>query len=188
MRILLAYAPWFLLCAFVSALAATAVFVLRRRPAAGRAVLFFLCAAISVLYAVAACFLLFSKRPPAAAQEAGPFYGNFVPLKTILESAASGRHMQNIGNVAIFIPLPFVVYFALSRHGFKRAAVVSLAITLIIEPVQLLINLLPGATRNIIDIDDLLLNALGCILGLLVLKSILTLRAAKKHIGSPRNS
>lgn len=86
---------------------------------------------------------------------------NLVPLVNILHFATVKELLINIlGNVAMFIPVGIVlpVIYAKQNHLWK-VALTGLLISLSIELLQLPMN---GRTS---DVDDLLLNTLGCVIG-----------------------
>lgn len=93
---------------------------------------------------------------------------NLIPFRTIYElyihDIAFGK--QVIGNIVMFIPIGFTVpilfkYF----NNIKRIAILSFVISLSIELTQGLINVLTKYSLRSTDIDDLILNIMGGILG-----------------------
>lgn len=91
---------------------------------------------------------------------------NFVPLRTVSGFFADfdpDRFLVNIvGNIIMFMPWGFgLVQLWESNRKPLRVAGLSLAITLFIESCQLFIG-------RAVDIDDLILNFLGSVLGALV--------------------
>lgn len=115
---------------------------------------------------------------------------NLIPFKTISDYITN-MVMGNlpayviannlVGN--ILITLPFGVYLALKHLQIKRKTLFSLSILipLIIELGQLLLHIVGFSTRTI-DIDDVILNSLGILLGyysiyyFLQIKSVITLK------------
>ena len=57
-----------------------------------------------------------------------------------------------------------------------------LCVTVLIEPVQLLVNIIANAPANAIDIDDFLMNAAGCLLGLAAAELLLLITRRKKAV------
>ena len=88
---------------------------------------------------------------------------NLIPLKTIRDFWQRGSFEQNLinlaGNVAIFIPLGLLppILWKRWRSGWKTA-VLCLLCSLFIESLQLFIG-------RSVDVDDLILNTLGGLLG-----------------------
>ncbi len=93
---------------------------------------------------------------------------NLVPLKTILQylNANINRNIivtNLLGNVIAFMPMGFLLpLVSIKLSGFFRAALASAAASLWIETAQYIIGV--GAA----DIDDLILNTAGGILGFLI--------------------
>jgi glycopeptide antibiotics resistance protein len=93
---------------------------------------------------------------------------NFVPLKTIIpylkgEPSVRIAFENLLGNIFAFSPLGFLLPILFQRYEkIKNALWISLGISLLIEVLQLVFYL--GSC----DIDDLILNVLGSLLGLIV--------------------
>lgn len=86
-----------------------------------------------------------------------------VPLNTVLNASP----LSVWGISALLAPLPVLVYFHV--HSIKRACVVAFSVAVLIEPVQLLVNVLTGFPNFVVDVDDTLLQLLGCLAGMLVI-------------------
>jgi glycopeptide antibiotics resistance protein len=88
---------------------------------------------------------------------------NLVPFKTIvLDLKDGGRAMvvNFLGNLVAFVPLGFLVpLLRESRAGAQGIAVLSIALSLLIETLQYL------SGSRVADIDDVVLNTLGGLLG-----------------------
>lgn len=101
---------------------------------------------------------------------------NFIPLSSIYE-IVSDRPFYVIlrqigGNLILLLPLGFFVPLLWkNRRTFWKAFQVGLLTTLSIESLQLFISYLLGYTYKIFDVDDLILNSLGFILGLILFKT-----------------
>ncbi|MBW9158662.1 VanZ family protein [Clostridium tagluense] len=95
---------------------------------------------------------------------------NFIPFKTILYYFGGNQSfavsVQNIlGNILAFSPLGFLLPILFNKYKkLKSILFISFAVSLSIEIVQLSLNI--GSC----DIDDLILNVLGSILGFSVYK------------------
>ena len=108
------------------------------------------------------------------AATAWPFRVNLVPFVNLLDYPTKGEILLNvIGNCAMFIPTGIMIPLIYKKlASFRKTVQTGFLISFIIEIVQL-----PFAVRCS-DVDDLILNTLGCILGY----GILTLcRGCKKH-------
>ena len=105
---------------------------------------------------------------------------NYIPFKTI--SSAIDRHLyiQVLGNLLLLFPLG--IYYSLvkkqqlgSFRGFIKIFTVGFTLSLFIETVQLIISLTLGVPERIFDVDDLLLNTLGMLIGYLFFRLYLYL-------------
>lgn len=170
------YFPRNVLIAFIFTIVAAAVFMFTRKPSIKKLVTFFAAAFLAALYVCMACNILFSVTRFGIYGDTRPYSGNYVPFRTIMAYAKRGNILlfvtQIIGNILVILPLPLVVWFCSRKRNMKRVCLVSLIITAAIEPLQLLINIYLGGPTNIIDIDDLILNLVGCTLGLLLLRAV----------------
>lgn len=95
---------------------------------------------------------------------------NFVPFKTVYEYIFSSPSLQTtiynlLGNVVLFIPLGFLSACVFpSMQGLKKFVLVMCSVIAIVEILQLI--LLVGAC----DIDDVILNVFGCLIGVWLLR------------------
>lgn len=92
---------------------------------------------------------------------------NLIPFKTIM-NYVKGFHNYNFdvwvynlfGNVAVFIPLGFLLPFALRRNrSIGKILLISFLIILIAETMQLVLRV------GVLDVDDIILNLAGCSIG-----------------------
>lgn len=94
------------------------------------------------------------------------------PFKTILEVINVGTwKMQIIGNIVLLSPIPLFYYII--KHGKGRIIVpivIGIVISLSIESLQLMIDLIIKYPSKIFDIDDLLLNVLGVVASAIICK------------------
>ncbi|KRF09901.1 VanZ family protein [Paenibacillus sp. Soil787] len=67
-----------------------------------------------------------------------------------------------IANIILFVPMGYLVPFVLRKSSFLKTMGISLGIIVAIEIIQYVTNL--GAT----DIDDVILNMTGCLIGYMV--------------------
>jgi hypothetical protein len=67
--------------------------------------------------------------------------------------------MNIIGNIILLVPLGFLIPFVFSKINWKQIIVVSILCSFIIEGIQAILHI------GIFDIDDVILNALGIIIG-----------------------
>ena len=89
---------------------------------------------------------------------------NFVPFKTIWpyflgEKGGMIAIFNLIGNIALFVPIGFLVPFVCKSMTWRRTLILAILAPLAIEGIQV------AARVGIFDIDDVILNGLGVILG-----------------------
>lgn len=88
---------------------------------------------------------------------------NFVPFKEIFRyDIGSAKFMKNVlGNIALFIPYGFLASYYLNNKKFSVITILTIITTLTIETVQYYIG-------RVFDIDDIILNLVGSIIGFLI--------------------
>ncbi|MHA6670210.1 VanZ family protein [Homoserinimonas sp. A447] len=100
---------------------------------------------------------------------------NLIPGWTINQQLTAPEHpfgLGNVvGNVAMFVPLGWLVALVTRRRRILVAAIVGFGLSAVIEVVQ-------SITGRISDIDDLILNGIGAVLGACVALLILAARSA----------
>lgn len=109
--------------------------------------------------------------------EPGGFYrpwpypwANLVPFDTIGAAVGYGLDWQQgrylLGNVIAFAPLGvFLGAWRPHEHGWRRTFMTGLAVSVAIEGAQLALSLLMGYWYRVADVDDLILNTGGVLLG-----------------------
>ena len=176
MRRIIEVLPGALLLALLTASIAAAVFKFTRKPQTKKLIAFFAATFLASAYVFIACNILLSITKFGMYKDVSPFSGNYTPFRTIMEYINRGHiglfFSQVAGNILVTLPFPFVVWFCSRKRNMKRVCLISLIITAVIEPVQILLNVFIGGPTNIIDIDDLILNILGCVLGLPLLTTV----------------
>jgi glycopeptide antibiotics resistance protein len=68
-----------------------------------------------------------------------------------------------IGNIILFIPLPFILFYFFGVKTFSRLLLFSIASSVSVETVQYILNI------GVADIDDVFLNTIGALMGILIL-------------------
>ncbi len=93
-------------------------------------------------------------------------YYQFSPFNTILKSIEHDLWIQVIGNILLLLPIP-VLYVVLKRkiQRFHKNFLLGLLISLLIEIIQLGINYVTGYPNKVMDIDDVILNVSGILVG-----------------------
>lgn len=99
---------------------------------------------------------------------------NLVPFKEIMRYDIGSKmfYVTVIGNIALFIPFGFIISTYINPKRFAPILLIPLVVSFTIELVQLKIG-------RSFDIDDILLNTLGCIIGYLI---YIGFRAIKNHL------
>lgn len=98
---------------------------------------------------------------------------NLIPFKTIKETIMTNNPSliinQILGNIIIFIPMGFSLPILLTKvKSLSRYFIMIPLISIFIESVQLLIDLTVIKSYRYCDIDDIILNTLGGILGIFI--------------------
>ena len=80
--------------------------------------------------------------------------------------------MQVLGNILLLLPVPIFMKLQNTKNTYsnKKLFLVGLALSIAIEVIQFCINILTGVTEKISDIDDLLLNLCGVLVGIILAK------------------
>jgi glycopeptide antibiotics resistance protein len=102
---------------------------------------------------------------------------NLMPFKTILSLLGNYDKYSLtfwiynlLGNVVVFIPLGVLLMMVLKQGNIKNTLGISFLIIVLAESIQLVTRL------GVFDVDDIILNLLGCLIGyaigLLIRKSI----------------
>lgn len=88
---------------------------------------------------------------------------NFVPFKEIFRyDIGSDKFIKNVmGNIVLFIPYGFLASYFLNNKKFSVITILTIITTLTIETVQYYIG-------RVFDIDDIILNLVGSIVGFLI--------------------
>lgn len=125
---------------------------------------------ISLWYVIIAIAVLFKVRTMFFADAGGnPFECNIVPFATITKFAAQRNIIQLFGNIILFCPLPVLLLLNFPNMRTRSLLLITAVVTVIIEPLQQLINIIMNTNINVIDIDDFILNSLGSLFGLAML-------------------
>ncbi len=122
-----------------------------------------------IIYILLLYFLLLSTENAASGV-------NFIPFQEMTRYAIGSRafYYNVVGNILLFIPFGYFVSSYLNAKKIHHILFVSLIISLTAEFIQYKIG-------RAFDIDDIILNCLGSILGFMFYVSIL---AIKRHLPS----
>lgn len=88
-----------------------------------------------------------------------------IPLQSVKEFLEAGIYLQIVGNILLLLPLPVFLIFLLNKNNTKRVLLSSFGFCLGIEMIQLCICLCTRFSTRIFDVDDILLNSIGILLG-----------------------
>lgn len=108
----------------------------------------------------------FYKKNPEITKK---LYYQFSPFKTILKSIEHDLWIQVISNILLLLPIP-VLYVILKSKilRFHKNFLFGLFLSLSIEIIQLGINYITAYSKKVMDIDDLILNVSGILLGWII--------------------
>lgn len=100
---------------------------------------------------------------------------NFTPFKEIFRyDIGSHKFMRNVmGNIILFIPYGFLASYLLNNKKFSVITILTVIASLTIETVQYYIG-------RVFDIDDIILNVIGGIVGFLVFIGLDAIRSKIK--------
>lgn len=98
------------------------------------------------------------------------FNHNFIPFKSIVDTVNYGSISivlkQIAGNVLLFIPLGFAIPILFFKIANIKTIVIGFTVSLAIELIQATSGVFLGFNYRSCDIDDLILNTIGTIIGL----------------------
>lgn len=100
---------------------------------------------------------------------------NFVPFKSMYEIVKT-MYLPTIlrqvgGNILLFVPLGYLVPIVFKKVStINKVLLIGLSCSVGIELLQALISLLIRATYRVTDIDDVILNTIGTLIGFIMLK------------------
>lgn len=102
---------------------------------------------------------------------------NFVPFHTILPQFHGHGNMliakaNLLGNIFPFMPVGFLAPLVFRKMTWANAIVLAIGTGLLMEVLEVIFQV------GIFDVDDILLNAFGVLLGYLLSRSLYTLRAS----------
>ena len=99
---------------------------------------------------------------------------NIVPLNSTIEdfrnlTLSNNRELFNfysnfIGNIILFVPLPWLLFFLFQIKSRKNIFLVTFFSSIAIELIQYIFK------RGVADIDDIFLNSFGALIGLIFIK------------------
>ena len=99
---------------------------------------------------------------------------NLIPFKEIMRYEIGSKmfYISVIGNMAMFIPFGFIISCYINPRKLTPIVIIPIVVSTTIELVQLKIG-------RSFDIDDIILNTIGCIIGYLI---YIGCRSIKNHL------
>ena len=99
-------------------------------------------------------------------------YIQIIPFRTIIKTIEIGTwKLQLLGNILLILPIPiFIELFKGKKLSLKETIFLGFKLTISIELIQGLINLLTRYPNKVVDVDDIILNILGVIIAHFILK------------------
>ena len=99
-------------------------------------------------------------------------YIQVIPFRTIIKTIEIGTwKLQLLGNILLILPIPiFIELFKGKKLSLKETIFLGFKLTISIELIQGLINLLTRYPNKVVDVDDIILNILGVIIAHFILK------------------
>ena len=91
------------------------------------------------------------------------------PFSTIRMCLANKNYIPLLGSVAVTIPIFPIAYWCL-RNCLSKKKIFSLMLLFVclIEPIQLVINMITAYPNKVVDIDDFFLNLIGYLIGFII--------------------
>jgi glycopeptide antibiotics resistance protein len=131
--------------------------------------------AAGVLYSSLLFYIFFlARRRPRPSLTGPKFPHNLIPVKHKLEELALFHSMRAIdkwnfltdllGNIVLFIPLPFFLVFIFKIKPLWKTILIAFIISSCVEVTQYILHI------GVADIDDIICNTLGAVIGTLVVK------------------
>ena len=78
-----------------------------------------------------------------------------------------------LGNIALFIPFSLILFSLVGVRGSKKVMLIAFTVSVLIEFIQYILY------RGVADVDDILLNMIGAILGCVIYKNLIEKWEAK---------
>lgn len=102
---------------------------------------------------------------------------NFIPFQSIYDLITNtniSTMLRNIvGNVLLLVPFGFLIPMLFKKlRNLKNIFIASLLFSFMIETTQFLISIILGFNYKIVDVDDVILNVMGGLIGYIAYKLI----------------
>ena len=88
-----------------------------------------------------------------------------IPFHSISEFVDGRAYLQIGGNILLLMPLPIFLFYLLKKNTGKAILLSSIFFTIGIECIQLIISWSTSFPSRIFDVDDIILNFFGAVIG-----------------------
>lgn len=88
---------------------------------------------------------------------------NLIPLFHL----TAGQFVTSVLNIILFLPFGFL-FFVLSRFSFSKTIFIGFLTSFSVELIQLFISLLTRVSFRVFDVNDLIFNTLGVLIGMII--------------------
>jgi len=97
-----------------------------------------------------------------------PFWthANLVPIRDLLSGAAERGEV--IRNILVAVPFGFGAWFVARRPSVAKVAIAGVVASLLVETLQVIIGATIGFMYRVADVNDVILNTLGTLLGIIL--------------------
>ncbi len=97
-------------------------------------------------------------------------YYQFVPFQSIISSIIYGTWpVQVIGNLLLLAPIPVIMYLLEAKTD-KKIIPFCIVLSICIEAVQGIIDMIGKYPSHIVDVDDVILNSAGALIAFLIIR------------------
>lgn len=98
---------------------------------------------------------------------------NLIPFKSIYNLIKLNTVNVILKNILLLVPLGFIIPLMQKKFtNIKSIFISSLIFSLIIESMQFIISIILGYNYKVVDIDDIILNTIGGIIGYILYKLV----------------
>lgn len=100
------------------------------------------------------------------------YASNFIPFHSILGNIYDAAHgmyqgvkVQLLGNIGLFLVVEFILCWFFGLSSWKKAVAIGCSFSIAIEGMQGILGMMLGVFYRSVDVDDIILNTIGCIMG-----------------------
>ena len=95
-----------------------------------------------------------------------------IPFKDIIDIVKNSGiiNIQLIGNIILLMPMPVLIGYLSKKVNYKVLFFKSILFSFGIEIIQLIIDKLLSYPSRIFDVDDIILNGIGILIGMIIFK------------------